>query len=201
MSSVKDQTNNSGQAREVPESKVEPTNLLLIGNLQRPYIHNSLKNLLNEHGNVTDLWINSKKTYAIATFSNNEGAQTARKNLYNVKWPENGKYITLDFIEESEKAQTLERGDYVPPVSENAMAEESKDNLANGDQKENVSSERKGLSKKELRDPRRRRGDRMEEEPITELTKIFRKTISKPSIFYLPNTKEKADKLLSLRRK
>ena len=51
----------------VPESKTQPTNLLLIGNLQRPYIHTSLKNLLNEHGNVTDLWINSKKTYAIAT--------------------------------------------------------------------------------------------------------------------------------------
>ena len=53
--------------------------------------------------------------------------------MYNVKWPENGKYITLDFIEESEKAQTLERGDYVPPaiVPEGGIAEESKTNGTN----------------------------------------------------------------------
>ncbi len=47
----------------------------------------------------------------------------------------------MDFIEESEKAQTLERGDYVPPVvvPEGGIAEESKNNGTNGEnnQKEN----------------------------------------------------------------
>jgi len=38
----------------------------------------------------------------------------------------------------------------------------------------------------------------MEEEPLNELTKLFRKTICKPSIFYLPNTKEKADKVRNI---
>jgi len=35
-----------------------------------------------------------------------------------------------------------------------------------------------------------------EEDPLNELTKIFRKTITKPHIFYLPNNKEKAERVI-----
>ena len=86
-----------------------------------------------------DCNFSNKKLELSFQFSNNDEAQKARENLYNVKWPENGKYISLEYIEESEKASIIEKGDYFPPSTapENAGQEESKEGVANGEGKDN----------------------------------------------------------------
>ena len=61
--------------------------IVLIRNLVRPFTLSALKDLLAEHGEVVDFWMDNIKSCCIATYATVVEAETTCKALNGVVWP------------------------------------------------------------------------------------------------------------------
>ncbi|KAJ2139383.1 hypothetical protein IW136_002873 [Coemansia sp. RSA 678] len=82
------------------ENKVRViTDSLFIKNLERPLTVFRMKELLGQYGTVDDIWLNSIKTRAYASFATKEDAEAAFNGTNGVQFPpEHGKVLESGFI-------------------------------------------------------------------------------------------------------
>jgi len=186
--------------------------------LQRPFTSQGLKELLTTYGNITDIWLNHIKTHAIVTFSSVEESMKARNNLFGFVWPpKGGKALTLEYLEEKESHELIEkskndkslnRSQNEPVTGEfknavDAAPYRKKEGNLYIEYKDKRNSNQKKVKRISIRNRKTENDTYMDieenntnaasakhGEAIIELDKLFRKTIAKPQIYYLPLTKE-----------
>ncbi|RUO96439.1 hypothetical protein BC936DRAFT_142037 [Jimgerdemannia flammicorona] len=103
----------------VPTATHDPTNSIYIKNFVRPLTLGQVKRLVELHGEVERLWIDSIKTHCYVTYTTAAAAETARSAIHNIKFPpDTGRQLHVDFlsselagqmISEEERAQQERR--------------------------------------------------------------------------------------------
>jgi len=155
------------QKREVPPPKNPVSNAIVIRELVRPFTLKNIQELLNQTGKVVDLWLNSIKSVCYAKLETEEQATVTRNAIHNSKWPlANGRLLNVDFATSNEMQQAKDGEKQRTGVSNNKTI------VVN-------------IPKSQPPPPA----------PVPEkkgptLDDLFKKTISKPCIYYLPLTDE-----------
>jgi hypothetical protein len=96
-----------------------------------------------------------------------------------MKWPSEGKNLKVNFVSQSELDETLEKN--------KSNLDKEKSNIQNeglrpDDQTNILNADTKGSSCSQV-----------EEEPVKTLDSLFKKTMTKPHIYFLPLTEEEVE--------
>lgn len=201
-------------AGEAPSSAVPATAALRVDNLVRPFTENQLRQLLGQTGTIKDMWMPSIKTHCFVIFTSEEEAEATRQALHNLKWPRDSpKLLNPYFIsmEDAEKA-ILEGKDPKAAAAANAGAVAAiKRQLQQRQQQQLEHAVAAAAADATTRRPSqqletassagaaeepskaRSAGDAQpaeEAEPVKTLDELFRKTTTKPALYWLPLTDE-----------
>jgi len=77
----------------------EPSLIIIIANLRRPFTTPELREMLEEEfGKLTDLWVNKIKTHCFASFETIEDSRKAREKLHLTIWPQGGRKLVTKFV-------------------------------------------------------------------------------------------------------
>ncbi|KAJ2777953.1 hypothetical protein H4R18_004882 [Coemansia javaensis] len=91
---------------ELPRS---PTDAIYIKNLERPLTVYRMKELLGKYGTIGEVWLNSIKTRAYASFATDEEAAAAFAGINKTRFPpERGPVLECGFITRARMAQLIE---------------------------------------------------------------------------------------------
>lgn len=212
--------NGEGQkTRVVPPSAKPPTTSLKIDKFLRPFTFKAVTELLAQTGTVQDVWMDQIKTHCYVTYSSEEEATATRNALYNLQWPpQGGRLLTAEFVDPSEvklrsdgeKAAAAAGPTATTTPSTNAITPRGALSANSKASKDGVTAAASGHPSSAAAGllpppppvsfpPRDRPKQEVESTPT--LDDLFRKTRSKPHIYYLPLTaQEVADKVAARNR-
>ncbi|KAJ6801763.1 apoptotic chromatin condensation inducer in the nucleus [Iris pallida] len=109
---------------EAPKERVVPpplgaaTTSLRINNFLRPFTLKAVQELLGKTGTFSDFWMDHIKTHCYVTYPSLEEAVATRNALYNLQWPSNGgRFLTAEFVDPHEVKTRLEAPQSPAPVT------------------------------------------------------------------------------------
>ncbi|KAL3696968.1 hypothetical protein R1sor_011044 [Riccia sorocarpa] len=184
--------------RHVPPPLRSPTNSLKIDKFVRPFTIKAVRELLEQTGTVKDMWMDQIKTHCFVTYSSVDEATATRNALYNLQWPvAGGKLLVAEFVEPEEvklRVDGLADKSAVTPVTTPRGSGGSAPGAAPiGLMALSGPTPTAGLPPPPpLPPPPRERPIQKKdmEPPIPTLDDLFKKTWTKPQIYYLPLTDE-----------
>lgn len=193
----------NGVKRAVPPSTRDPSSSLKVERFVRPFPLKAVKDLLSEFGQCVDFWMDQIKTHCYVTYSKVDEAVAARNGLYDKQWPPSfGNLLVADFVDAKEVKMrsdgsfekinapqaTTPRGIPIQPLAQGAPFHGHANSLASA-----PPLRERQLMQVPMKDP---------EPPVPTLDDLFRKTKTKPHIYYLPLTDEQvAEKLAAVKNK
>ena len=198
---------------EIQSVEKEPTNGLLIENLVRPFTIPQLKEVLGQFGPIDGekFWTDKVKSKCCVMFESVEVAQQTRESLDGQNWPSSNpkkliiSYITLEEYTQHINADKLKRVEQPTETVVNGDSEQATKRMTNrlGDKSDNNDADITGPIKKRLGEKvaacevntklgnlNQVSGDGSQSQ---ELDDLFRKTRSKPPLFWLPLTDDQAE--------
>lgn len=212
--------NGEGQkTRTVPPSAKPATTSLKIDKFLRPFTFKAVKELLAQTGTVQDVWMDQIKTHCYVTYFSVEEATATRNALYNLQWPpQGGRLLTAEFVDPSEVKTRTDAEKAAAAAGPTAAAAPSTNAITpRGGLAANSKASKDGNTVPSSGQPfapaagalppppplpfspRDRLKQEVEKTPT--LDDLFRKTRSKPHIYYLPLTaQEVADKVAARNR-
>ncbi|CAF1262856.1 unnamed protein product [Rotaria magnacalcarata] len=188
--------------------------ILYIRGLTRPFSLLQLKELLRRYGTLVEgeFWLDKIKSQCLVTYDTLEEAQNAREALDGCRWPStNPKALSIRFAQptELEFSKTHDLSPDQMSIDSIDRIIQDKSNTISSRRSASPSDEKKSLVKKNSSDVREWDVPKLEKKPyhgflITEkdepvkptesptkgLDDYFRKTKTKPSIYWLPLTEE-----------
>ncbi|KAL2643837.1 hypothetical protein R1flu_011424 [Riccia fluitans] len=186
--------------RQVPPPLRSPTTSLKIDRFVRPFTIKAVRELLEQTGTVKEMWMDQIKTHCFVTYSSVDEAVATRNALYNLQWPvAGGKLLVAEFAEPEEvklRVDGLAEKSAVTPVTTPRGSGGSAPVAAPiGLMALSGPSPTTGLPPPPpLPPPPRERPilptKKEMEPPIPTLDDLFKKTWTKPQIYYLPLTDE-----------
>jgi apoptotic chromatin condensation inducer in the nucleus len=207
------------KTRTVPPSAKPATTSLKIDKFLRPFTFKAVKELLAQTGAVQDVWMDQIKTHCYVTYSSVEEATATRNALYNLQWPpQGGRLLTAEFVDPSEVKTRTDAEKAAAAAGPTAAAAPSTNAITpRGGLAANSKASKEGNIVPSSGQPsapaagalppppplpfspRDRLKQEVEKTPT--LDDLFRKTRSKPHIYYLPLTaQEVADKAAARNR-
>ncbi|CAD6227643.1 GSCOCG00001323001-RA-CDS [Cotesia congregata] len=97
----------------------QPTNVLLIKNLVRPFTLNQIRELLSRTGTIVEngFWMDRIKSKCFVEYSNEDQAFETRQALHGISWPlSNPKKLQVEYATKEDMEQARESSkDQVPP--------------------------------------------------------------------------------------
>ena len=180
-----------------PVDPGQPTEALRVDNFVRPFVQKAAQKLVEEHGGgiaVKGFWMDSIKTHCYTVFESLDCAEKAQKGLNGLKWPEMGRNLIATFVSTEEAWSFINQtGEFKARASARASAAPAGRQQETGQQPDNQvaagSDLRKKLAERGRNDERvRPAGGRVERDEVPTLEKLFRKTTTKPCIYWLPLT-------------
>mmetsp|Transcript_37928 Transcript_37928/g.90078 ORF Transcript_37928/g.90078 Transcript_37928/m.90078 type:complete len:328 (-) Transcript_37928:150-1133(-) len=185
--------------KTVPPASREPTRALRIDNFVRPFTKQLLEQMLSAFGELKGIWLAPIKTHCYAIFESEEVAEKCRQGTYDLEWPEgHGKRLVPRFValEEAEAAcagkpvgETTGRASE-PKEPTPGKGSKDRGRLFTREEAE-LRRAASGSKEPEPNGPRQKR--KRQEEPPQVLEDLFRKTATKPAIYWLPLTEEQVD--------
>lgn len=133
-------TEEPAQPREPSPAKNEPSNILFVRNLTRPFTVNQLNEVLSKHGqlNKEKFWIDKIKSRCYATYQTVEEATNTREALHGMRWPDaNPKTLSVDFATEDDLTKQVE-ADKAPPLPPPKPATDVRENIIDSGDKLDV---------------------------------------------------------------
>ncbi|MCO5611163.1 hypothetical protein L7F22_065413 [Adiantum nelumboides] len=192
----------NGDKRAVPPSARTPSASLKIERFVRPFTLKAVKDLLAEFGECVDFWMDQIKTHCYVTYSKVEEAVAARNGLYDRQWPPSfGNLLVADFVEATEvkirSDGTFEKMSAPASTTPRGFPNHSPAlGTMHGHPNTLVSVpplRERQFVQAPIKDP---------EPPVPTLDDLFRRTTTKPHIYYLPLTDEQvAEKLAAAKNK
>ncbi|XP_024383667.1 uncharacterized protein [Physcomitrium patens] len=197
----------SQKTRVVPPSAKPATTSLKIDRFLRPFTFKAVKELLALTGTVQDIWMDQIKTHCYVTYSSVEEATATRNALYNLQWPpQGGRLLTAEFVDPSD-VKLRSDGDKASAAvaSTPTVAPSTNASTPRGVMSANSKASTDGAASlpppPPLPLPSKDKTNKQEVERTPTLDDLFRKTRSKPHIYYLPLTaQEVADKVAAKNR-
>lgn len=167
---------------------------LRINNFVRPFNDKSCRDMLEQYGDIVDMWMPIIKTHCYVLYKTEEQAMKAYKGTYNLEWPRGGRKLIPHVVSVLEAQREIDRGRMrggsqgagsgeLQGVSNAGYARTSSGQLGTGF---DTRMER-GASGGQPPYPQAVR--RQVSRPLT-LEDLFIKTHTKPSLYYLPLTDE-----------
>jgi apoptotic chromatin condensation inducer in the nucleus len=221
---------NTGPPSTTPkrDDGASPSRALLIEGFVRPFTLNQARDLLGRHGTVLSMWMPNIKNRAWCVFETRAQAAAAREALWDLQWPAGSpkrlqpKYVPLVQAEAAiasgsgnpdfKVQRTEEDGpedEVMPQIIESTGKGKARGSAA-ANAGGGVDASATG-GKQDLRDllSKKRSSDGQEGEKKEEtgnrefmsLDDVFKKTIAKPSIYWLPLSEEKAAERRARREK
>lgn len=187
------------------ESEKEPTNGLSISHLVRPFTVTQLKEELTKFGPIIDekFWTNKVKSRCCVMFEGVEAAQKTKDTLQGQHWPSsNPKTLQIKFITQEEYDHIItydeikkSNAGHEKAVNGNVNKSDRKGNLDEADEFANEESKKRSGDKNSgevntKSSQVNRDGDNSQPQ---ELDDLFRKTKTKPPLFYLPLNEDQAE--------
>lgn len=81
-----------------------------INNFVRPFVEKNCRELLEQYGKVTDMWMPSIKTHCYVVYETEEDAMRAYKSTYNLEWPVGGRKLIPLMVPAEDARLEIERG-------------------------------------------------------------------------------------------
>eukprot|EP00795_Rhopilema_esculentum_P001414 gene1414-15830_t len=190
-------------------AKNDPSRILSVRNLVRPFTLRQLREFLSKSGTVIEdgFWINHIKSHCYVTYATEEEAIASRSAIHGTRWPAaNPKLLSADFALNDEMYR--ETGGKLGNAPSSKKIEERKPSIdASGEPSIDASGKRlsRELSRDEESISRKNERPRDKESRAAEdsakpkekkeaagklLDDLFRKTKATPCIYWLPLTKE-----------
>jgi len=153
--------------------------------------------MLSKTGTISKFWMDQIKTHCYVTYSTVEESNNTRKILYNTIWPKGGKRLIAEFVNESEvdKAINTNKSPLDPSAqagtqngSTNPTSPAAKTEQHVPAQTHEIEANEKSFSGQKQKHEDNSASRR--EEPLKTLDQLFRKTVTKPQLYYLPLSKE-----------
>ncbi|UJR16320.1 hypothetical protein I4U23_003226 [Adineta vaga] len=192
-----------------------PSEILYIRGLTRPFSLFQLKTLLERYGTLVDgeFWLDKIKSQCFVTYKTLEEAKTAREALDGCRWPStNPKTLSIRFGRH-EELQFSKTHDLPPDQMSVDSLDRQMQQQANASSLNRSTSSTNGVnSRSDVRGSEKSKSNegmhsgflisddeendtqtdkaRTNETPARDLDSYFRKTKSKPSIYWLPLTEE-----------
>lgn len=169
------------QHRSPSPSKHEPTRILHVEGLTRPFTKDELKDLLCKDGAIMEeaFWIDKIRSHCIAVYDSKDIAMKTRQHLHGIKWPlTSPKYLSADFLTAGQVSHITD-GQLV-------IQEEGEP-----DQSSELSGAATSPPAAEPSEPPVAMDTTEESVPVKPtmvLDELFRKTKATPSIYWLPLT-------------
>lgn len=183
-------------------------NTLFVEHFVRPFTLQQVRRLVEAHGAVTRLWMNSIKTHAYVSFADPAAAAAARAALDGLAWPPaNGGKLAAAFCSEEDAVRAMESGGTDAPGQLRRLAEpliqprapkQQQQQQQQKAEKEEQPAEKKQKKKEEEEEEmdtttkQKKVAEKKKEEETRTLDELFRKTTSKPHVYFLPLTEEQA---------
>jgi len=193
------------QTREVPPASSPASCSVRISGFQRPLNIKSLQALLAEAGPVSYFWMEKFRKFALVSYNSKEEAEACRQKFYGLRWPTpDRKPLEAEFVSESD-IQTLSQEALATPHTPITKAVDKLDLHMKGSREVDQSRAdvRQRLTERhkerELDRDRQRERERQESKSQKEavtveasktLDALFRKTNTKPALYYLPLSEE-----------
>ncbi|KAG0559429.1 hypothetical protein KC19_10G104000 [Ceratodon purpureus] len=207
------------KTRVVPPTAKPATTSLKIDKFLRPFTFKAVKELLAQTGTVEDVWMDQIKTHCYVTYSSIEEATATRNALYNLQWPpQGGRLLTAEFVDPTEVKLRSDGEKAAAAAGPTATAAPSTNAITpRGGNSTNLKASKDGSIAPSSSHPSTpvaaalppppplpfppRDRSKQEVERTPTLDDLFRKTRSKPHIYYLPLTAEEvADKVATRNR-
>jgi hypothetical protein len=168
------------QSRTVKPSQRPPTNTLHIVGFVRPFTLAQVKTLLSQHGTITNFWMNDIKSQCYVSYETVEQAEKTREAVYDLIWPvqAKGKPLVAEYVTEEEA--DVATGNKFRPRSEVVATPSATTSevhaMSSTSQKENNSTDITTSASSQQK--------------VNPLDTLFRKTKTKPHLYWLPLTDE-----------
>jgi len=198
------------------EPKCEPTNILLVQNLVRPFTLSQLKEVLTKHGPIVEdkFWTDKVKSKCCVMYETIEVAKITKESLHGQQWPtSNPKTLKISYANE-EILMQFQNSDLTKAGDTGTKSESAINGSTQNDQMQKQIADRlgervddgDGLTKTDT--IKNRLGEKTTGEVNTksstinkdgdiskpqELDDLFKKTNSVPHLFWLPLTESQAD--------
>lgn len=215
-SSIPDEVRVDTETSQAVEPECEPTNILLVQNLVRPFTLVQLKDVLTKQGSIIEdkFWIDKVKSKCCAMYESIEVAQLTKEALHGQQWPaSNPKTLKLSYITEEtliryqNSDNKIESNSVVTEMNENGDLASSTADQSASKSMANRLGERVDDVDGSADQVKRRLGDKVPLEISTmssnvnrdgdnsnsqELDDLFKKTKAIPHLFWLPLTEDQA---------
>jgi len=160
----------------VPKSRHRTTESLFMTGFKRPLRTKQLLKDISEYGKVTSFWMNPIKTHCYVTFEDQESAKRCRQAMYGRLYPSDmpkqfAGSITVEFCSNALAAEKAGGGDVVLATK----------NIAPPDEPMGLNLLLERVERQTVERGRRKGG---------QVDILFRKTRSRPHIYWLPLSKE-----------
>ncbi|GMH42916.1 hypothetical protein BSKO_10838 [Bryopsis sp. KO-2023] len=83
---------------------------LRINNFVRPFNDKSCRDMLEQHGEIVDMWMPIIKTHCYVVYKTEEQAMKAYKATYNLEWPRGGRKLIPHVVTVLEAQREIDRG-------------------------------------------------------------------------------------------
>ncbi|GAM25162.1 hypothetical protein SAMD00019534_083370 [Acytostelium subglobosum LB1] len=197
-------SNNVDEKVDVSSAKKPVSRTLLIVNFIRPFRVEHAKQLMSETGTVEQFWMNDVRSYCFVTFATEEEAIATRNRLHGLVWPElNRTKLSVEYSSEKEFeiAQKHSRSS-VPVISEApepvaaGNGGKQKQQKKKQQQNESDTSSNKSTTSSASTTSTTTTTTTTPPPPAlskADMDKLYRKTVTKPEIYYLPLTDEEVE--------
>ncbi|CAM6127284.1 unnamed protein product [Calypogeia fissa] len=187
--------------RVVPPPTRTPTVSLKIDRFVRPFTIKAVKELLEQTGTVKEMWMDQIKTHCFVTYSSVEEATATRNALYHLQWPvAGGKLLIAEFVEPEEVKSRVDGVNDKPVPTPVTTPRGSANSSTQAAGAMGITPPAAHISTSALPPPpplppppRERPAlppKKEPEPPIPTLDDLFKKTRTKPQIYFLPLTDE-----------
>ncbi|KAL5467488.1 hypothetical protein EMCRGX_G031717 [Ephydatia muelleri] len=204
---------NASGPRALSPPKNQPSHILHLENLTRPFTLMQLKELLTEDGPMVKdgFWTNKIKSHCIIVYETQDVAAATRKRLHGMKWPStNPKLLVADFLTIEEVA-AISDGELV--IKEDASykgrdvaVEEDHSTKPDGQITKTTSADSSTVvdasssttatvsgAKPEQPEKQEKAPSPATEKAAKTLDTLFRRTVAAPSIYWLPLSEAQAN--------
>eukprot|EP00794_Sanderia_malayensis_P018777 gene18777-20668_t len=203
----KDEPHDTKERSQSP-AKNNPSNILTIFNLVRPFTLRQLRELLSKTGTVLEegFWINKIKSHCYVTYDTVEEAITSRQALHRSQWPSGSpKLLSVDFADNEVMFKETDGKLGTPPSPartddekpEERRRQQKDDDIERGAERHGNERERQEEHRRkdqrhqdDKEEGRAKQKEKKEPAPSKVLDDLFLKTKTMPWIYWLPLTKE-----------
>eukprot|EP00898_Chlorokybus_atmophyticus_P003169 jgi/Chlat1/3853/Chrsp26S00301 len=166
------------QARHVPSSTNPVSRALRVDNFVRPLTVPAVKELLSREGTIVEFWMNNIKSHCYVVYETEKQAADTREAVHDLLWPPHGKKLVAEFAKLEDAKQIIASNGTAGAATPRPAAVTNNHARPAATQKPAVKPEQKPPA---------------EPQPPG-LDDLFRKTRTKPHIYYLPLTAEQIAK-------